>query len=307
MSGQWKQLLAGLEENPGRGDLVAGVLSLCRTMQNPSEQAGLLTECSAIILRAQPVLALQMLRLALLLSPRETSSLKYAKEIFKRRGRWAAEQKVTEILATATQATAVTPPPRGIMDELADTSTGVHTRTSISAPQEQATSVRVDFELNDKDAPNDKDALFDEVYSIEPAEIPSFEPELDVQLDQLGSEASSIPPDETDSNTPLERALPVAQAEPEISQQSTIDLFDEYLTRGGFDPAWKQFSTGFSQNTSGLVAYVNLLMTMQLVSENRKTEALLILLKLINEFPDVSGGEQLFDRLFMQRSQRGDV
>jgi hypothetical protein len=46
---------------------------------------------------------------------------------------------------------------------------------------------------------------------------------------------------------------------------------------------------------------------MQLVSENRKTEALLILLKLIKEFPDGSGGEQLFDRLFMQRSQRGDV
>lgn len=111
---QWKQLLAGLEENPGRIDLASGVICLCRTIQNPVEQAGLLTACSALILKAQPLVALQMLRLALILAPRHPLALTYARDIFKRRGRWAAEQRVTELLATLTHATAVSPPPDAV-------------------------------------------------------------------------------------------------------------------------------------------------------------------------------------------------
>ena len=296
-------------------------------MQNPADQAGLLTHCSATILRAQPVLALQLLRLALLLSPRETSSLKFAKEVFKRRGRWAAEQKVTEILATATQATAVTPPPLGIMDSLIESVTSSSTKTSISVPQmpvreepargepargepargepaREAPASEVLAVIARTDAiSNDNEIILDEVYSVEPDYIPSHESLSTIEPPlQTDREESGI---STESSDDL--VLKSDQIQPELVDNPNVDLFEEYLTRCGFEPAWKQFSTGFSQNTFGLVAYVNLLMTMQLVSENRKTEALLVLLKLIKESQDDSGGEQLFDRLFMQRSQRGDV
>ncbi|NBO37088.1 hypothetical protein EBU99_00725 [bacterium] len=110
---QWKQILAGLEQNPGRVDVVAGLLSICRTIQNPMEQGTALVTCAQIILPTQPLLAIKLLELALQLAPRNEIALIFAREIFKRRGRWASEQRVVELLATLTQTTATTVPPAG--------------------------------------------------------------------------------------------------------------------------------------------------------------------------------------------------
>lgn len=282
-------------------------------MNNPSEQAGLLTECSSVILRAQPVLALQMLRLALLLAPRENSALRYAKEIFKRRGRWAAEQTVAEILATATQATAVSPSPVGLIDANSQPTELHSTRTTVSANDANAS-----LDAGRDDILENQTQMELELNGLEQLQTAAIhsgqEPNEEVNAQQIGfSDVYSVDPIEAGepSDAP---AIAEVEVLPHRQQgtQSAVDagssnLFEEYINRCGFDPDWMKFSTGFSHNTFGLVAFVNLLMTMQLVSENRKTEALLTLLKIINEFRDDSGGDKLFDRLFMQRSQRGEA
>lgn len=103
---QWKHILGNIEQNPQRADLVAGFLSLCRTVQNPLEQATALVSCAKCLLPVQPLVSLRVLQLALVLSPRSQAGLDLAKEIFKRRGRWAAEQRVAEFSMTQSHATA---------------------------------------------------------------------------------------------------------------------------------------------------------------------------------------------------------
>ncbi|MEY4065102.1 MAG: hypothetical protein RIR26_1310 [Pseudomonadota bacterium] len=102
----WKQILGNIEQNPQRADLVAGFLSLCRMTQNPMEQASALVTCAQCLLPAQPLLSMRVLQLALILSPRSQAGLSLAQELFKRRGRWAAEQRVAEFSLTLSHATA---------------------------------------------------------------------------------------------------------------------------------------------------------------------------------------------------------
>jgi hypothetical protein len=103
---QWKHILGNIEQNPQRADLVAGFLSLCKTIHNPMEQASALVSCAKCLLPVQPLISLRVLQLALVLSPRSQAALDLAKEIFKRRGRWAAEQRVAEFSMTQSHATA---------------------------------------------------------------------------------------------------------------------------------------------------------------------------------------------------------
>jgi hypothetical protein len=108
VSEPWKRSLSAIEENPQRTDLVAGFVSLCRIIKNPVEQASALVACSKVILAYQPLLALKILQLSLGLMPRHPGALVFAKEIFKRRGRWASEQRVAELIATLTHTMATT-------------------------------------------------------------------------------------------------------------------------------------------------------------------------------------------------------
>jgi len=108
VSEPWKRSLTEIEESPQRTDLVAGFVSLCRIINNPVEQASALVACSKVILASQPLLALKILQLSLGLMPRHPGALVFAREIFKRRGRWASEQQVGELIATLTHTRATT-------------------------------------------------------------------------------------------------------------------------------------------------------------------------------------------------------
>lgn len=258
MALQWKNVLEGLQQNPGRADLVSGVICVCKTLPSPSDQAGLLTECASIILKEQPVLALHMLRLSLLLSPRDRRALTLAREIFKRRGRAAAEQRVAELLATLTQATAVSP---------------TETQGMIFAPK-TASSQELDKSTFVKSTPVKRSESLH--FGI------ASEPSLSIKV------ASS--PDNTSSST---------NPPPE-------DLFQKFLEECQLDLQWKKLSVGFINNNAGLVAFVNLLFTMMKIDEGDRSNFTIILFRMIKDRPDESGGEDVFDKLFMQPLTRRD-
>jgi len=360
---QWKQLLAGLEENPGRIDLASGVICLCRTIQNPVEQAGLLTACSALILKAQPLVALQMLRLALILAPRHPLALTYARDIFKRRGRWAAEQRVTELLATLTHATAVSPPPDAVSNMTTQTRAnqmgGGAAHDTVESPmvaqpftplQNGRSGIAADLfadepirfdpeEFNPppfQPEPEHHDQSPNVSFDTKPFEVERFEPlEVDpqrfeqpqkgrVSFDIAPVEASKIDTSsienvtfEIDLSQVVEASVDDKQRRapdavpPElklsmIDRQEEVNFFAEFLKRCDFDSDWLKFSTGFTNNVAGLVAFVNLLFTMRVVDEQDRSKATITLYRMIKESENHTDAESLFERLFMQRSARGD-
>lgn len=284
----WKQLLSGVEQNPERSDLVSGVVCLCRTMQNPIEQSRLLSHCAALILQAQPLLSLQLLRLALLLSPREALALHIAKEVFRRRGRFAAEQRVGELLATLTNASAVSP----ALPEMSGRST--QTRTTIAAS----------FAPSYEAAESGDSINIEPSFQAAPAEIDWLLPE-EIQSADMSADFSA---EQSSQVTPAE-APPVVDLIPEqpevdvvaVQPTDTDNVFGQFLKQGSYDLELLKLSAGFSPNFAGLVAYVNLLFTMRLLEEHERTNALINLYRIIKEKEDQSGAEELFDRLFMQR------
>lgn len=294
MTGRWNQLLANLEQNPSRSDLTAGVISLCRTMQNPIEQANLLVDCSTVILKAQPLLGLQMLRLALLLAPRDARTLMYAKEIFKRRGRWAAEQRVSELMATLTQATAVTPPPAGlsVLETVTKTSisNGIPSELVLDPqPVRKPEPIREPELINFDFLPDSILVQSDERTLAETQPSNAGESTQDEGF-MISAELSDLAVEK------------VIVTEPQ-STNETKNVFAEFLQNCGLDPQFLNFSAGFSANNSGLVAFVNLLFTMKIIDDKDRTNATITLYRMIKEKSDDSNAEALFDRLFMQRNQ----
>lgn len=136
MSEPWKKSLTEIAENPQRTDLVAGFVSLCRILNNPMEQASALVACSKVILAFQPLLALKILQLSLRLVPHHPGTLVFAREIFRRRGRWASEQQVAELIATLTQTRATTFLPSDISASVA----GAETKTEARAKEHEFVS-----------------------------------------------------------------------------------------------------------------------------------------------------------------------
>lgn len=133
MSEPWKKSLTEIEESPQRTDLVAGFVSLCRILNNPMEQASALVACSKVILASQPLLALKILQLSLRLMPHHPGALVFAREIFKRRGRWASEQQVAELIATVTHTRATTFLPSDISASVAVAETKTEAKTEAKA------------------------------------------------------------------------------------------------------------------------------------------------------------------------------
>lgn len=104
-----EHIVAGITGSPQRSDLLAGFIALCRTDKNPIRQAEALVSCAKAILSTQPLLALKLLQVALGVAPKHPAALGMAKQIFNRRGRWSAEQRIAELMSTQTQASALTP------------------------------------------------------------------------------------------------------------------------------------------------------------------------------------------------------
>lgn len=288
MVNQWKKLLSGVEQNPERSDLVSGVVCLCRTMQNPVEQSRLLSQCAAIILHAQPLLSLQLLKLALLLAPREALALQIAKEVFHRRGRFAAEQRVSELIATLTNASAVSPAP----PELSGGST--QTRTTI-----ETSFSPFSHAAENSPAINESENVASAMIAAQ-VEIDWLMPE-EIHSADLSVEPPPAPAAEV--FTPVIDFIPAEPATSSVAAQPSagVDVFSQFLKLGSYDLELQKLSAGFSPNFAGLVAYVNLLFTMRLLEEHEKANALIILYRIIKEKDDQSGAEELFDRLFMQR------
>lgn len=160
-----KSILAGLQQNPQRADLVAGFIALCRTVQNPQEQADSLIQCSKTILASQPLVALRILELALAIAPRHLTALDFAREIFKRRGRWSSEQRVAELMATLTQATATTILPK----ELSSTLTAASDKPSEESEKSIIDEQRFGVE---RTAPEQQPLIEDFIPVREPAAAP---------------------------------------------------------------------------------------------------------------------------------------
>ena len=370
---QWKQLLEGLEQNPGRADLASGVLCVCRTMQNPIEQSGLLTACAVLILPVQPLAGLHMLRLALLLAPRHPHALQVAREIFRRRGRWAAEQRVTEFAATLTNATAVSPPSESIslmtaqMDnseiDSGDTVDAVRPIIGSSAkdieifrpteslgfsfdsdmptlpvaektPENMNTSpsAEVDFSfdtLPDRvpDSPEnnaENNAVTETTgfgvetenqgYDLE-LESAKYEVEIEIQKYEVDADsavsaaatdesvATAVEQDaESHSGEDLFESSPALE---ELDNLKSINFFEVFLDKCSYDRSWLKFSTGFSPNLAGLVAYVNLLVTMKVIDESDTAKVAVVLYKIIKDTENHEEAEKLFERLFVNRKSGG--
>jgi len=261
-------------------------------MQNPIEQSRLLSHCAALILQAQPLLSLQLLRLALLLSPREALALHIAKEVFRRRGRFAAEQRVGELLATLTNASAVSPAPL----EMSGGST--QTRTTI------ATSFAPFYEAAEGSPKSGDSNNIAPSFQAAPAEIDWLLPEelqsADVSVDFSAEQPSQAKPAEAPPVVDFIPKQPEVDAVA-VQPSNTVNVFGQFLKQGSYDLELLKLSAGFSPNFAGLVAYVNLLFTMRLLEEHERANALIILYRIIKEKDDQSGAEELFDRLFMQR------
>jgi hypothetical protein len=325
---QWKQLLEGLEQNPARGDLASGVMCICRTLQNPVEQAGLLTECAVLVLPVQPMVGLQMIRIALLLAPRHPTALKCAREIFKRRGRWAAEQRVSELMATLTNATAVSPPSESVSqmntqtmryqltpDESLEAVRTVQHETAALPVSEPVHSMPEEFSF-------DVSGKMISAHEEPPQEIGIFRPASDEPLVDFGQPGSFASADfsfevKDNSHPAAEQQLfdpagvPAESVQPEMEAVNTSagqdeNLFALFLEKCSFDPAWLKFSTGFNPNLAGLVAYVNLLMTMKVIDETDSAKVAVILYKMIKDTENHDEAEKLFERLFVRRSAGGE-
>ena len=390
---QWKQLLDGLEQNPVRGDLAAGLLCICRTMQNPVEQSGLLTECAVRILPVQPIAGLHILRLALLLAPRHPTTLKVTREVFRRRGRWAAEQRVAEFLATLTNATAVSPVNQSVSqisthtvrsDPYADKTFDASQKAAFVSEVPSVVSPAIESpepvlqtaaHVHDhllKDSPSD-DFLAKEIVMFRPQDdrianiIPDVPPEetasrpaepaiskshsvfeIDItaaqadspvekasgtlisrpesrddtfaesfvpvakkaeeteELNQFIPQPAAILPEDIPRYVASESAIQEQPAENQsIAESADVNLFELFLERGSYDRGWLKFATGFSSNLAGLVAYVNLLMTMKVIDEADTTKVVIILYKIIKDSEDHGEAEKLFERLFVKRSSGG--
>lgn len=281
MTDSWKHLLAGIEQNPERWDLVSGVVCLCRTLQNPAAQALLLVDCSALILRAQPILALQMLRLALLLNPKEYKALAFAKEIFQRRGRWASEQRVAELMTTLNRATAVSP----TSPLISQVGLG---EGFLSSSAENEKTVKPMVTQNEQ-------------IPFRHVEGPEFDFQKEKStFDKLRDSSFDMIPDSVEQiqqNQPLNIA---------ISERldSNQNIFSQFLDSCEFDSNWIEYSSGFSPNHTGLVAYVSFLLNMNLIDASDKTKALVVLYRMIKESKQGSGAEELFDKLFIPAPAR---
>lgn len=362
-------------------------------MQNPVEQSGLLTECAMRILPVQPIAGLHILRLALLLAPRHPSALKVTRELFRRRGRWAAEQRVAELFATLTNATAVSPVNQFVSqistqtvrsDSYADKTVDVLQGAAlvsevpsvvspaiVSPEPALQTAAHVHGHLN-KDSPSD-DFLAKEIVMFSPQDVKITNITPDVQSEDTATQPAEPAIPESHSafeidfiaaraHSSVERAsgtlisrpelrddtfddsfAPVAKKDGEtvelnqfihqpaailpednlryvtgesavqeqpaatqsVAESADVNLFELFLERGSYDRGWLKFATGFSSNLAGLVAYVNLLMTMKVIDEADTTKVVIILYKIIKDSEDHGEAEKLFERLFVKRSSGG--
>jgi hypothetical protein len=95
-----KKALVELEGKPQQSELIVGYLSLCKYLKTTPEQVAALTWCTQAILADHPILALKIMKIALLLDPADRSSNALIQDVLRRRGRWASEQRLSELNRT---------------------------------------------------------------------------------------------------------------------------------------------------------------------------------------------------------------
>lgn len=259
------KLISVIQQNPQRADLVVGFLGLCGTLQNPAEQSAALVACSKAVLSNQPLLALKILELSLVVSPRSEEALQMARDIFRRRGRWSAEQRVIEFMSTQTQVAATTLVPTEV-------SSSVVAIPERSTPQEQTTQLSLDD--------HDHDLFASETKS-----------EAQLKPRVQGESVLKSLLQEDDSKV--------------VGSQTAESRIVEFLNRCGFDQNLAAYASGVSQTNAGLVAFVSMLISLGLIRADDLMLAGIMLQKMLNERDDNSGANVLFDRLFPEISSNG--
>lgn len=263
MSENMQNILAGIIASPQRTDLLAGFVALCRTDKSESRQADSLVSCARVLLPAQPLLALKLLQLALALAPQHLQALLLAREIFKRRGRLASEQRVTELLNTQHSASAVTHLPENVKASVIQTVSADEKTAERSPPEAIHEHQEPPLLLVEQPV--------DETLSENAVEQKS-EPEIEVQ--------------------------PQSNAHELTAKADEHDRVMEYLKRCGFDPAWVSLAAGFSKNNAGLISFAGMLVGLNMIQAAERPLAGIMLLKMINEKPDESGAKEILERVF---------
>ncbi len=128
-----KKAITELEKMPQQPDLIVGCLSLCKILKTTPEQVAALVWCSQAVLAEHPIVALKILKIALLLGPEESAPNAMLQDVLKRRGRWVTEQRLAELSKTTLQTSAASDgvPFFDIMHSEQDTG---HTSTSSATP-----------------------------------------------------------------------------------------------------------------------------------------------------------------------------
>jgi hypothetical protein len=289
-----EHLVAGIAHSPQRADLLAGFIALCRTDKNPIRQANALVSCANAILSAQPLVALKVLQVALAVAPKHSAALALAKEIFRRRGRWASEQRIAELLSTQTHVSALTPLPDDLRSSVVE--------TAIKIPEPRTEQMT---------APVFSSEPFTELKD-QPEPEPVPEPVLEPVLEPVPEPEPQSKPAVIQSPEPPT----VQQSKPELAQQEDRVMtqpiqkiaeahndfeqgrVDEYLRRCGFDASWLSLAAGFSKSNAGLVSFVGMLVGLNMINADEKPLAGMMLLKMITEKPDESGAQEILARLF---------
>lgn len=101
-----KKVLKELEKNPQQADLIVGYLSLCKMLKTAPEQVVALTWCSKAILSEYPLLALKLMKVALLLESTDTEANSWLQDILRSRGRKVSELRLLELSRTTVQTSA---------------------------------------------------------------------------------------------------------------------------------------------------------------------------------------------------------
>lgn len=104
-----KRALAELERKPQQADLIVGYISLCKILKSTPEQVTALTWCSKALLKEHPLLALKVLKIALLLEPTDPDANAWMHSVLRLRGRWTTEHRLAELSKTTLQTSALSP------------------------------------------------------------------------------------------------------------------------------------------------------------------------------------------------------
>jgi hypothetical protein len=104
-----KRALAELERRPQQADLIVGYLGLCKIIKSTPEQVAALTCCSKALLEEHPLLALNVLKIALMLEPADPDANAWLQSVLRRRGRWTTEHRLAELSRTTLKTSALSP------------------------------------------------------------------------------------------------------------------------------------------------------------------------------------------------------